>query len=101
MMKLSLMRTTTGKEDPELPLLFITVTSLRNRQLTAPQIALHTFQVTDTSQHPLFSGDCVSLAFMVEFLQRNHYLKTPIRRKDLLGPGNMRKCTLDLPGPKC
>ena len=35
MMKLSLMRTATGKEDPEL----FRVTNLRNRELTAPQIA--------------------------------------------------------------
>ena len=41
MMKLALMRTTTGQEDPELPLLRTSslVTSFRNRQLTAPQIA--------------------------------------------------------------
>ena len=42
MMKLALMRTVTGKEDPELPLLqriSSLVTSLRNWQLTTPQIA--------------------------------------------------------------
>ena len=42
MMKLALMRTATGKEDPVTSAAedkFIRVTSLRNRQLTAPQIA--------------------------------------------------------------
>ncbi|XP_045546556.1 uncharacterized protein isoform X2 [Salmo salar] len=33
----------------------------------------HQIQVTDTSQHHLFRGDCVNQAFMVELLQRNHY----------------------------
>ena len=28
---------------------------------------------SDTFQHQLFSGDCVNQAFMVDFLQRNHY----------------------------
>ena len=35
MMKLALMRTTTGKEDPELPL----VQRINSLELTAPQIA--------------------------------------------------------------
>ena len=52
-MKLALMKTATGKEDPELPLLqrtlFIRVTSLRNQYLTDPQIAPHRVQVTDIS----------------------------------------------------
>ena len=49
---------------------------------------LHRVQVTDTSQHQLFRGDCVSQAFMVKLLQRNHYQTTPIIRRDLLGPRN-------------
>jgi hypothetical protein len=74
MMKLALMRTATGKEDPKLLLLqriSSLVTSLRNQQLTAPQIAPHRVQVA--SQHQLFRGDCVNQAFMVKLLQRNHY----------------------------
>ena len=45
-------RVTSAAEDK-----FIRVTKLRNRQLTAPQIAPPRFQVTDTSQHQLFRGD--------------------------------------------
>ena len=41
---------------------------------------LHRVQVTDTSQHQLFRGDCVNQTFMVELLQRNHYLRTPKKR---------------------
>ena len=65
MMKLALMRTATGKEDPELPLL----QRISSLQLTAALIAgqmLHRVQVTDTSQHQLFRGDCVNQAFMVK-----------------------------------
>ena len=51
MIKLSLMRTTTGKENPELPLL----QRISSLELTAP----HRVQVTDTSQHQLFRGHCV------------------------------------------
>ena len=66
MMKLALMRTTTGKEDPELPLL----QRISLLELPASEIAV---QVTDTSQHQLFRRDCVNQAFMVGLLQRNHY----------------------------
>ena len=59
-MKLALMRTTTGKEDPELPLL----QRIRPLKLPASEIAAH-IKVTDTSQHQLFRGDCVNHAFMV------------------------------------
>jgi hypothetical protein len=72
MMKLALMRTGTGKEDLELPLLqriSSLVTSLRN---CSPNKYFRV-QETDTSQHQLFRGDCVNQAFMVELLQRNHY----------------------------
>ena len=70
MMKLDLMRTTTGEEDPELPLL------QSSYELPASEIAaqmLHRVQVTDTSQYQLFREDCGNQAFMVELLQRNHY----------------------------
>ena len=72
MMKLALMSTVTGKENPELPLL----QRIRSLELPASEIAaqmLHRVQVTDTSQHQLFRGDSANQAFMVEFLQRNHY----------------------------
>jgi hypothetical protein len=42
---------------------------------------LRRVQVTDTSQHQLFRGACVEQAFMVELLQRNHYLRTQIKRR--------------------
>ena len=66
MMKLALMWTATGKEDSAAEDKSIRVTSLRN---CIPIF----FQVTDTSQHQLFRGDCVYHNFMVELLQRNHY----------------------------
>jgi hypothetical protein len=73
MMKLALMRTATGKEDPELPLpqriISLRVTGLRNCSLKK----CFRVQVTDTSQHQLFRGDYVNQAFMVKLLQRNHY----------------------------
>ena len=72
MMKLSLMRTATGKEDPELPLL----QRISSLELPASEIAvqmLYNVKATDISQHQLFRGDCVNQAFMIELLQRNHY----------------------------
>ena len=54
-------RVTSAAEDK-----FIRVTSLRN-------YSPNKHQVTDTSQHQLFRGDCVNQAFMVELLQINHY----------------------------
>jgi hypothetical protein len=57
MMKLALMRTPTGKEDTELPLLQ----------------RMSSFYVKDISQHKLFREDCVNQAFMVELLKINHY----------------------------
>jgi hypothetical protein len=65
MMKLALMRTAAGKEDPELPLL------QRIRSLKLPASEMQ--PKTDTSQYQLFRGDCVHQDFMVELLQRNHY----------------------------
>ena len=72
------LRVTSAAEDK-----FIRVTSLRN---CSPKNCLTRVQVTDTSQHQLFRGDSVNQAFMVELLQSNHYLRTPIRRRALLGP---------------
>ena len=57
-------RVTSAAEDK-----FIRVTNLRN---CSPNKCFRV-QVTDTSQHQLFRGDCVNQAFMVELLQRNHY----------------------------
>jgi hypothetical protein len=59
MIKLDFIRTTTGKEYPELSLLqriSSLVTSIRNY---SPNKCFRV-QVTDTSQHPLFIGDCVN-----------------------------------------
>ena len=72
MMKLALMRTATGKEDPELPLLqrissLVLPASEITAQINASQSS------TDTSQHQLFRGDCMNQSFMVELLQRNYY----------------------------
>ena len=86
MMKLALMRTATGKEDPEIPLL----QRISSLELPVSEIAAQIIAVTDTSKHQLFRGDCVNQAFMVELLQSNHYQGTPIIRKDLLGPRNCR-----------
>ena len=72
-------RVTSAAEDK-----FIRVTSLRN---CSPNKCFRV-QVTDTSQHQLFRGDCVNQVFIIELLQRNHYLRTPIRRRDLFGPRN-------------
>ena len=62
MMELALLRTTTGNEDPELPLL----QRLSSLELpvseNATQIMLHRVQATDTPQHQLFRGDCVNQA---------------------------------------
>ena len=72
MMKLALMRTATGKEDPEFPLL----QRISSLELPASDGSPNKYvrvQVTDTSQHQLFRGDCVNQAFMVALLQGKHY----------------------------
>ena len=72
MMKLALMRTTTEKEDPEIPLLQrISSLELPASEIAAQLNASQSYKVTDTSQHQLFRGDWVNQAFMVELLQRN------------------------------
>jgi hypothetical protein len=56
MMKLALMRTATGKKNPELPLL----QRISSLELPASENAAHinaSVQITDTSQHQLFRGD--------------------------------------------
>ena len=80
MMKLALMRTVTGKEDPGISLL----QRIRSLELTASQIAAQINALQSSSKRHV-RGDCVNQAFMVEMLQRNHYQRTPIRRKNLLG----------------
>ena len=63
-MKLALMRTATGKEDPELPLLQ-RISSLEVPALEfAVQIMLHGVKRR--------GGDFVNQAFMIELLQRKH-----------------------------
>jgi hypothetical protein len=68
MMKLALMRTTTGKEDPELPLL----QRIRSLELTAPQIAAQNkcFRVRNISTSTVQRR--LNQAFMVELLKRSH-----------------------------
>ena len=56
MIKLALMKTETGKEDPELSLL----QRISSLELRASEIAAQINAVTDTSQHQLFRGDCVN-----------------------------------------
>ncbi len=77
MKKLALMRTapasvTSAAEDK-----LITVTSLRNCKLTAPQIRAHIDTSQNSSQaifqHQLLRGNCVNQAFTVEVLRRSHY----------------------------
>ena len=66
MMKLALMRTATGKEDPKLPLLqgkFIRVTNLINASELKEQTHLNIN----------CSEETVNQAFVVELMQRNHY----------------------------
>jgi hypothetical protein len=73
MMKMALMRTATGKEDPGLPLL----QRIHSLELTAPQIAalINASQSnrhisTSTIQRRLHLSN---QAFMVELLQRKHH----------------------------
>ena len=72
MMKLALMRIATGKEELVTSAaedMFIRVPSSSD---CSPNKCFRV-QVTCTSQHQLFRGDCVNQAFMVELLQRTHY----------------------------
>jgi hypothetical protein len=48
---------------------FFRVNSLRN---CSPN-KFFRVQVTNTSQHQLFRGDCINQAYMVELLEINHY----------------------------
>ena len=73
MMKLALMRTATGMEDPELPLLQ-RISSLESpASEIAVEINASQSSGNSISQYQLFTGDCVNQGFMVELLQRNHY----------------------------
>ena len=69
MMKL----TSSGMEDPEVPLL----QRISSLELPASEIApknkCFRVEVTNTSQHQLSRGDSVNQAFMVKLLQRNYY----------------------------
>jgi hypothetical protein len=73
------MRNATGKEDPELPLLQ-RISSLEVN-CTSDCSPNKCFRVQVT-EHQLFRGGCMNQAFMVELLQRNHYYRTPIRRRE-------------------
>ena len=71
MMKLALMRTATGQEDPEIPLL----QSINSLELPASEIVAQINRSQRSSNRPIstpFRGDCVNQAFMFELLQRNH-----------------------------
>ena len=69
MMKLALMRTATGKKDPELPLL----QRISSLELPASEIAAQiNASQSYSNRHQLFRGDCMNQTFMVELLQRNH-----------------------------
>ena len=81
-------RVTSAAEDK-----LIRVTILRNQQLTAPQIAPQRVQITDTSQHQLFRGDCMNQAFMVELLQRT--TKGHQKKKRLVWDKKHEQWTLD------
>ena len=72
MMKQALIRTAPGKEDPELPLL----QRISSLELTEPHISAQinvSQPSSNTSQHPLFRGEYVTQALLVELLQRNHF----------------------------
>jgi hypothetical protein len=70
-MKLVLMRTATGKEDPELPLLQ-RISSLVTSLINCSPNKCFRVQVTDTSQHQQFRGDCVNQAFITFILHLSH-----------------------------
>jgi hypothetical protein len=68
------MRTATGKEDPEFPLLQrISSLELAASEIAAQINASQNSSNRHISSHQLFRRDCVNQAFMVEMLQINHY----------------------------
>ena len=70
-MKLSLMRTATGKEDPELPLL----QRINSLELPASEIAAQTnASQSSRNSHQLFRGDCVKSGLHVKLLQKKPLL---------------------------
>ena len=76
MMKLALMRTATGKEDPELTLINLSTAS----ELPASEIAAQiNASQSSSNRHQLFRGDFVNQAFMVELWQINHYERASIK----------------------
>ena len=56
---------------------------------------LHRLQVTDTSQHQLFTGDSVDQAFMVKLLQRNDYQRRSNKKRRLSWTKKHKQWTLD------
>jgi hypothetical protein len=73
MMKLAVMRTATGKEDPELPLLQRISSLLTSLTNCSPNKSSRV-QVTDISTSTVQRIQVfVNQAFVVEVLQRNHY----------------------------
>ena len=69
--ELALMRTSTGKEDPKLPLL----QRISSLELTAPQIAVEINASQSSSNRHISTSTvhCMNQAFMVELLQSHHY----------------------------
>ena len=89
MMKLALMRTATGKEDTELPLL----QRIRSLELTAPQIAAQ-INASQSSSNRHISTSSVQRRLLESGLHGRINAKKPLlkdtnRRKDWLGPRNM------------
>ena len=92
-MKLALMRTATGKEDPELPRL----QRISSLDLTAPQIAvqINVSQSSDTSQHQLFRGDCVKSGLKGWIATKKPLLKKTNNKKRLACAKKHEQWTLD------
>ena len=88
-MKLSLMRTATGMEDQELPLLQ-RINSLVNCISDCSLNKCFRVQVIDTSQHHLFRGGCES-----GLHGRNHYQKDTNNKKRLTWSKKHEQWTLD------
>ena len=88
MMKLSLMRTAIGKEDPELPLL----QRISSLELTAPQIAAQIIASQSSSIRHISTStvqrNCKS-GLRGRIAAKKPLLKDTNKKKILLGPRNM------------
>jgi hypothetical protein len=87
MMKLALVRTATGKEEPELPLL----QRLGSLELLASEIAAQINASQSSSNRHISTVQrrlCES-GLHSQIAAKKPLLRTSMRRRDLLGPGNM------------